>query len=189
MRSPYEGPTASRFSLRRPRGPRKFVAASLAIDILSRAGFREEIPFQASAVHTTGYHFVVSSPEEGPTGGRGLLARGAYWPQGEALAPVASPLATPLTLAHRSSLVLRASSTITAGPACRRALLRQAPGVPQTVELCTARRQTRPTPGSPPLPPRGLRDGQRARQPGRTDEGAAAQISAMGSTACARRMH
>ena len=39
--------------------------------------------------------FVVSSPE-GPTGRRGLLARGAYWPQGEALAPVASPLATPL---------------------------------------------------------------------------------------------
>ena len=30
------------------------------------------------------------------TGRRGLLARGAYWPQGEALAPVASPLATPL---------------------------------------------------------------------------------------------
>ena len=34
--------------------------------------------------------------QEGPTGQRGLLLKGAYWPQGEALAPVASPLATPL---------------------------------------------------------------------------------------------
>ena len=95
--SPHEGPTASRFSLRIPRGPRKFVAASLAFDILSRDCFREEIPFPwyASGVHTTGYRFVVSSPE-GPTGRRGLLARGAYWSQGEALAPVASPLVTPL---------------------------------------------------------------------------------------------
>ena len=33
---------------------------------------------------------------EGLTGQRGLLARGAHWSQGEALAPVASPLATPL---------------------------------------------------------------------------------------------
>ena len=38
MRSPHEGPTASRFGLRIPRGPRKFVAASLAIDILSMGG-------------------------------------------------------------------------------------------------------------------------------------------------------
>ena len=34
--------------------------------------------------------------QEWPTGQRGLLGTGAYWPQGEALAPVASPLATPL---------------------------------------------------------------------------------------------
>ena len=34
--------------------------------------------------------------QEGPIGQRDLLARGAYWPQGEALAPVASPLTTPL---------------------------------------------------------------------------------------------
>ena len=84
--SPHEGPTTYRFSLRRSMGPRKFVAASLVIDILSPDHFREEIPFPWY-------------------GRRGLLARGAYnWPQGEALAPVASPLATPLTQAILSSL-------------------------------------------------------------------------------------
>ena len=80
MKSPQEGPTAFRMSLRRRRGPHKFIVASLAIHILSR--FREEIPFsqKASAVHTAGYCFAGRSPE-GPTGWRGLLARGAYWPQ------------------------------------------------------------------------------------------------------------
>ena len=138
MRSPYEGPTASRFSLRRPRGPRKFVAASLAIDILSRAGFREEIPFQASAVHTTRYHFVVSSPEEGPTGGRGLLARGAYWPQGEALAPVASPLATPLKsrLLPVFTCILALSASYF-GSFARRALVRSR--IPMILCLSNAR--------------------------------------------------
>ena len=43
--------------------------------------------------------------QEGPTGQRGLLARGAYWPQGEALAPVASPLATPLVTGYKTKVV------------------------------------------------------------------------------------
>ena len=83
MKSPHEGPTASKMSLHRPRGPYKFIVASLAIDILSRDRFREEIPFPryASAVRTSGYRFVGRSPA-GLTGWRGSLARGAYWPHG-----------------------------------------------------------------------------------------------------------
>ena len=45
MKSRHEGHTASRFSLRRPRGLDKFLVGSLAIDILSRGRFRKEIPF------------------------------------------------------------------------------------------------------------------------------------------------
>ena len=77
MRSPHEGPTASRFSLRIPRGPRKFVAASLAFDILSRDCFREEIPFhgklQAYSLPDIASSFLRQ---------RGLPAGGAYWPEG-----------------------------------------------------------------------------------------------------------
>ena len=53
--------------------------------------------------------------QEGPTGRRGLLARGAYWPQGEALAPVASPLATPLLSTHLAHLVQLADSWLSLG--------------------------------------------------------------------------
>ena len=134
MRSPHEGPTASRFSLRRPRGPRKFVAASLAFDILSRDRFREEsiFPWYASGVHTTGYRFVVSSPE-GPTGWRGLLARGplwpeAYWPEGPTGLPLVSgggfgPGGLPLGYANarRASIYVTCKFGISGahGSACR----------------------------------------------------------------------
>ena len=77
MRGPRA--TASRFSLRRTRGPRKFVAASLAFDILRREfQGRNSLPmvsFRRVQLYTTGYRFIVSSPE-GPTGRRGLLASG-----------------------------------------------------------------------------------------------------------------
>ena len=78
MRSPHEGPTASRFNLRRLRGPRKFVAASLAIDILSRDCFREEIPFPWFIRIPYTLPDITSSFLRR----RGLPAGGAYWPEG-----------------------------------------------------------------------------------------------------------
>ena len=77
MRSPHEAPTASRMSLRRPRGPRNFVAASLAIDILSRDRFREEIHS-----HCKLQPYTLSDITSPFVRRRGLPAGGAYWPEG-----------------------------------------------------------------------------------------------------------
>ena len=107
MKSPHEGPTTSRMSLRRPRGPYRFIVTSLAKDLLSRDRFSQgrkclpmvsfsrkhyRIPIASSAVRQRGTGW------RGPISQRGLLSsRGA-------LAQV-PPLATPLAVSGRRSAV------------------------------------------------------------------------------------
>ena len=85
VNSPHEGPTPFRMILRIPRDPHKFIVALLAIDILSRDRFKEEIASPIPMVSFSRAHYRISFVgclPEGPTSWRGPLARGAYQLEG-----------------------------------------------------------------------------------------------------------
>ena len=89
----HEGPTASRFSLRRPRGPTPIRSCVAGVRYPEQRSFqgRNSLPMVSFRRTYTLPDIASSFLRQ-----RGLPSRGAYWSQGEALAPVASPLATPL---------------------------------------------------------------------------------------------